>query len=119
MGLKAKLKFEDGGILTASVFYAAVGVVCFVVLAITDLGLIHIGLLGVISLATAYGLFRRRSWALWSVFAVAIMVTVFATSMLYFIMGSDVLIDMAMVAYLISTWIFTVYVAAKRKKLEF
>jgi hypothetical protein len=119
MGLKAKLRFEDGGMLMASFFYAVVGIVCFVVLAITDFGLIHIGLLGVISLATAYGLFRRRSWALWSVFAVAIMVTVFAASMLYFTMGSDVLVDTAMVAYLIFTWIFTVYVAAGRKKLEF
>lgn len=119
MGLKAKLRFEDGGMLAASVFYAVVGVICFVVLVITDLGLIHIGLLGVISLATAYGLFRRRSWALWSVYAVAVMVTVFAVSLLYFTMGSDVLIDAAMVAYLIFTWIFAAYVAAGRKKLEF
>lgn len=119
MGLKEKIKFEDGGMLTASVFYAVIGVICLVVLAITDLGLIHIGLLGVISLATSYGLFRRRSWALWSVFAVAIMVTVFAVSMLYFAMGSDILVDAAMAAYLIFTWCFTVYVAARRKKLEF
>lgn len=119
MGLKAKLRFEDGGMLAASAFYAVVGVLCFVVLAVVDFALIHIGLLGVISLATAYGLFRRRSWALWSVYAVAIMVTVFAVSMLYFSMGSNVLMDTAMVAYLFFTWIFTVYVAAERKKLEF
>ncbi len=119
MGLKVKLKFEDGGMLAASVFYAVLGVICLVVLAITDFRLIHIGLLGVISLATAYGLFRRRSWALWSVFAVVIMVTVFAVSMLYSTMESDVLVDTAMVAYLIFSWVFTVYVAARRKKLEF
>lgn len=119
MNLKTKLKVEDAGIFAASIFHAAVGITCFVVLATIDLRMVHMALVGIISLATAYGLFRRRLWALWSIFALAFMVTVLAFSMLYYTAGSDILIDTAMVVYLILTWIFTVYVASKRRKLEF
>jgi len=119
MSLKSKLKIEDVGIFAASIFHVAVGVICFVVLATVDFGLIHIGLVGIISLATAYGLFRRRLWALWSIFVVSFMATALAFSMLYYTVGSDILIDAAMIVYLVLTWIFTVYVASKRSKLEF
>ncbi|MEM3010952.1 MAG: hypothetical protein QXE76_04000, partial [Candidatus Bathyarchaeia archaeon] len=78
-----------------------------------------IGLLGIISLATAYGLIRRRRWALWSVFVLFFTNTTFAISMLYYIVGGDILIDAAMILYLALTWIATVYLAARRKKLEF
>jgi hypothetical protein len=115
MGLKSRLKVEDGGIFAAFIFHVVVGVLCFAVLAVIDFRLIHIGLLGIISLATAYGLYRRRVWALWSIFAVAFMATVFS----YYTVGGDIIMDVAAVAYLVLTWIFTIYVAAKRKKLEF
>ncbi|MEM3463265.1 MAG: hypothetical protein QXL91_00165, partial [Candidatus Bathyarchaeia archaeon] len=84
-----------------------------------DLRLIHMGLLGIISLATAYGLLRRRFWALWSIFVVTFMATVLAFSMLYYTMGSYILVDVVVTAYLILTWVFTVYVASRRRKLEF
>ncbi|MEM0096218.1 MAG: hypothetical protein QW660_06245 [Candidatus Bathyarchaeia archaeon] len=119
MSLKLKLKVEDAGILAASIFHVAIGIACFVVLALVDPGLVHIGLLGIISLATAYGLFKRRFWALWSIFVVAFMATVLSFSMIYFTMGSDILIDITMIVYLILTWMFTVYVASKRGKLGF
>jgi uncharacterized membrane protein HdeD (DUF308 family) len=120
MGLKAKLKTENIGVLATSIFYGVAGIVCFAVLAITsEYRLIHVALIGIISLATAYGLFRRRRWSLWSVFVLFFTNTAFALSMLYYTMGSDVLFDSAMVIYLILTWIATVYLAARRKKLEF
>ncbi|MEM2419407.1 MAG: hypothetical protein QXL38_00280 [Candidatus Bathyarchaeia archaeon] len=119
MSLKSKLKIEDTGIFAASIFHIAVGITCFVALTTVDHGLIHIGLIGVISLATAYGLLQGRSWALWSIFVATFMATVLAFSMLYYTMGSDILIDTAMIVYTILTWIFTVYVTSKRKKLEF
>jgi len=119
MSLKSKLKVEDAGIFAASIFHVAVGIICFVVLATVDFGLIHIGLVGIISLATAYGLFRRRLWALWSIFVVSFMATALAFSMLYYTVGGNILTDTAMIVYLVLTWIFTVYVASKRRKLEF
>jgi len=120
MGLKAKLKTENIGVLLTAIFYGVAGIVCFAVLAITsEYRLIHVALMGIISLATAYGLFRRRRWALWSVFVLFFMNMTFTLSMLYYTLGSDVLLDSAMVIYLILTWVATVYLAVRRKKLEF
>ncbi|MEM3642002.1 MAG: hypothetical protein QXH37_08795 [Candidatus Bathyarchaeia archaeon] len=118
MGLKSRLAVENIGMFAVSVFYAVIGVVCFAVLA-TDFRMIHIGLIGILSLVTAYGLFKRRMWALWSAFVLFFMATVFAISMLYYTMGSNFFVDVIMAAYLILTWIFTVYIATRRKKLEF
>jgi len=119
MGFKSRLKIESLGLLLATVFYAVAGVVCFVILATVDYELVHMGLIGIISLATAYGLFRRRGWALWSVFVLFFMNTAFSLAMLYYTMGGDILIDAAMILYLVLTWVATIYLAAKRKKLEF
>jgi uncharacterized membrane protein HdeD (DUF308 family) len=120
MGLKAELKTENIGVLLTTIFYGIAGIVCFAILAITaEYRLIHVALMGIISLATAYGLFRRRRWALWSAFVLFFTNTAFALSMLYYTMGSDVFLDGAMIIFLILTWVATVYLAVRRKKLEF
>ncbi len=118
MGLKSKLKIENIGLLLAAVFYAASGSACFIVLATMDYELVHIGLIGIISLATAYGLIRQRRWALWSAFVLFFTKTTFAASMLYYTMGGDILIDTTMILYLVLTWVATIYLAANRKKLR-
>jgi len=74
-------------------------------------------LIGAISLATAYGLFRKRFWALWTMFVAASMATVFALSTLYYALRSDITLDAAVVVYMVLTWIFTAYIASKRIKL--
>ena len=117
MGLKTRFKGEDGGLLLASVFNAAVGVLCLAMLLLEDLRLIHMGLMGVFGLATAYGLFRKRFWALWTMFVVALMATVFTSSTLYYTLGSDIPLNVAVVVYMVLTWIFTAYIASKRSKL--
>ncbi|MEM3788484.1 MAG: hypothetical protein QXN95_01260 [Candidatus Bathyarchaeia archaeon] len=117
MGFKLRLKTENIGLLLASIFYTAASVVCFIVVATIDYELVHIGLIGIISLATAYGLFRRRRWALWSAFVLFFTNTAFAVSMLYYTMGGDIIVDTAMILYLALTWIATIYLAVRRKKL--
>ena len=117
VGLKWKFKGEDVGLLAASIFNVAVGVLCLAMLFLEDLQLIHIGLIGAISLATAYGLFRKRFWALWTMFVAASMATVFALSTLYYALRSDILLDAAVIVYMVLTWIFTAYIASKRSKL--
>jgi multisubunit Na+/H+ antiporter MnhF subunit len=44
--------------------------------------------------------------------------TAFSLAMLYYTVGGDILIDAAMILYLVLTWVATIYLAAKRKKLE-
>ncbi|MEM3641208.1 MAG: hypothetical protein QXH37_04745 [Candidatus Bathyarchaeia archaeon] len=118
MTFKSKLKIESVGMFAASVFYALVGITFFAVLAISDFRLIHVGLIGILSLVTAYGLFKKRAWALWVVVALFFIATTFAVSMLYYIFGIDIFIEIGIIVYLILTWVFTAYITAKRKMLE-
>jgi hypothetical protein len=118
MSLKSKLKIESVGMFASFVFYAVVGITCFAVLAIVDFSLIHVGIIGILSLITAYGLLRSRAWALWVVVALLFIATTFSAYTLYFAFEKDVVLDVSMIAYLIFTWVFTVYTAAKRKTLE-
>jgi len=118
MSLKSKLKIENVGMFAAFVFYAVVGIICFAVLAIVDFSLVHIGITGILSLITAYGLLRSRAWTLWVVVALLFIATTFSAYTLYFAFEEDVLLDVGMIAYLLFTWVFTAYTAAKRKTLE-
>jgi hypothetical protein len=117
MSLKSKLKIESVGMFVAFVFYAIVGIICFVALPMTNFPP-HVGIIGVLSLITAYGLFKSRAWALWFVVALFFIATTFSACMLYYAFWNDILLDVSMIAYLILTWFFTAYTAAKRKTLE-
>jgi len=118
MSLMSKLKVESVGIFAAFVFYAVVGIICFAALAIVDLSLIHIGIIGILSLITAYGLLKSRAWALWVVIALLFIATTFSAYTLYFAFEKNMLLDVGMIAYLLFTWVFTAYTVAKRKALE-
>jgi hypothetical protein len=117
MSLGSKLKIESKGMFTAFVFYAVAGIICFIVLA-TDFRLIHIGIIGIFSLTTAYGLFKKRVWTIWLIVMLFFVVTTFAVYNLYYFLWKDLLLDISMIAYLILTWVFTAYTAAKRNTLE-
>ncbi|MDI6690631.1 MAG: hypothetical protein QME50_02040 [Candidatus Bathyarchaeota archaeon] len=117
MSIKSKLKMENVGIFLVFVFYVVVGVVCFVVLPMANF-LPTMGIMGVLSLITAYGIFKKRVWAVWLVVMLFFIATTFSASMLYSYFGKDLIIDISMFAYLILTWIFTAYTVAKRKIFE-
>jgi len=117
MSLKSKLKIESTGMFAALAFYAIVGIVCFAVLPMTDFPP-HIGIIGILSLITAYGLFKKRVWAIWLVVVLFFVATTFSAVTLYYVFGSDLLLGISAIVYLILTWIFTAYTAAKRKTLE-
>jgi hypothetical protein len=118
MSIASKLKMDSIGMMLALLFYAVVGIVCFVVMAIAYFPP-HIGIIGIFSLVTAYGLFRKRSWTIWFVVVLFLTATVFATYTLYYsILRQDLLFTVGALAYLILTWVFTAYAASKRKTLE-
>jgi len=118
MSLRSKLKIENTGMLAALIFYAVVGIICFAILAINDFLLIHIGLIGILNLITAYGLFKKRAWTFWAVIALFFIATTFSASMLYYAFGLDLILDTGVMVYLVLTWIFTAYTATKRKTLQ-
>jgi len=117
MSLKSKLKIENIGMFAALAFYAIVGIVCFAALPMANFPP-HIGIIGILSLITAYGVFKKRVWTIWLVVMLFFIATTFSAVTLYYSLGKDLLLDIGMIAYLIFTWVFTVYTAAKRKALE-
>jgi len=117
MSLRSKLKVESVGMFVAFVFYAVVGIICFVELPMTNFPP-HIGIIGILSLITAYGLLKSRTWTLWVVIALLFIATTFSAYTLHFAFEKDVLLAVGMIIYLIFTWVFTAYTAAKRKALE-
>ena len=118
MSLRSKLKIENVGMIAAFAFYAVVGIVCFAILTIVDFRLVHVGLIGILSLITAYGFLKSRFWTLWVVVALFFIATTFSAYILYSAFEQNLLLDVSTIAYLLLTWVFTAYTAAKRKALE-
>jgi hypothetical protein len=117
MSLRSKLKTESFGVLAAFTFYAVVGIICFVILAV-DFRLIHIGVIGILSLITTFGLLKSRVWTIWVVVALFFIATTSSTYMFYSAFGKDLLLDVSMIVYLLFTWIFTAYTVVKRRAFE-
>ncbi|NWG11675.1 hypothetical protein HXY33_08050 [Candidatus Bathyarchaeota archaeon] len=118
MAFKSKLKMENIGTLAAVAFYTVVGIVCFALLVIVDFRLVHIGIIGILSLITAYGLVMKRRWSIWLVIMLFFTATTFSAYTLYYYGLRDFILGLSMIAYLILTWVFTAYTATKRQMLE-
>ena len=109
----AKLKNTPSGTQAAIAFYAAAGVILLILLLFANYPP-HIGLTGVMSLITAYALFTKRSWTKWLVAAMFFVVTTLSLVTMYFILLSNPLLSVAMLAYAILAWYFTYYVFIKK-----
>lgn len=109
----SKLKNLGFGKLALITFYAAAGLLFLVLLPLSNYPP-HIGLTGVISLMTAYGLSTKRSWAKWLVAALFFVVTTVTLYTLYSILFSDVPVSVGLIAYAVLTWYFTYYVLIKK-----
>ena len=117
MSLRSKLGIEKIGMFASFAFYAAAGIICFVLFLLANFPP-HIGIISILSLIAAYGLFRKRVWAIWLVVMLFFIVTTFSAYTLYHFLDKDLLLAISMIAYLILTWVFTAYTASKRKILE-
>jgi len=109
-------RIESKGMFATSVFYAVVGIVFLILLPMSGFAP-HIGLLGIISLVTAYGLFTKRVWSFWLVIILFISATTFAVFVIYDVMATELLTSLVTVTFLVLTWIFTGYAILKRKTL--
>ncbi|MCJ7560509.1 hypothetical protein MUO79_07810, partial [Candidatus Bathyarchaeota archaeon] len=66
----------------------------------------------------AYGIFKKRFWAVWLVVALFFVATTFSLYTLFFIAFSNWTVGIGMIAYAVLTWVFTLYIALKRKAPE-
>ncbi|MEM4733259.1 MAG: hypothetical protein QXD70_01885 [Candidatus Bathyarchaeia archaeon] len=117
MSFASKLKTVDARMLAPVVFYGAVGLIFLVLLPFANFPP-HIGLTGILNLIAAYGIFKKRAWAIWLVVALFVVGTTLALYTLYVIAFSNWLVSISMAAYAILTWVFTAYIVAKRKPQE-
>jgi SNF family Na+-dependent transporter len=98
-------------------FYGVVGILFFILLPFANFPP-HIGLSGIMSLITAYGLFTKRSWAKWLMIAMFFVATALAMSTLYYTVFSNWIVSVIMIVYAVLTWVFTARMLLKGKTSE-
>jgi hypothetical protein len=117
VSFRSKLKTADVRTLATAAFYGAVGIIFLALLPFANFPP-HIGLTGILSLVTAYGIFKKSFWAVWLVGALFAVATTISLYTLYVVQFSNWLVGISMVAYAVLTWLFTAYVMLKRKAPE-
>jgi len=117
VSIESKLKIESRGMFATSVFYAIVGIIFFVLLPMASFAP-YLAIIGIFSLITAYGVFRKRVWTIWFVIILFFVATTFSVVMISNILQIDALLGLSSIAYLILTWVFTLYALTKRKEFE-
>jgi uncharacterized membrane protein (DUF2068 family) len=126
MGLKSRLKIESLPIFVFLVFYIIAGIGTIYILAVNGVAMVHTGLIAVLSLITAYGLYKMEKWSLWLVVALFFIgnafgiITLYATITEYgFAESNDALmLNLALIGYIVMTWLATIYIGAKKDKLK-
>ena len=117
MSFMSKLKTVGIQTLAPTVFYGAVGIILLVLLPLANFPP-HIGLTGILSLVTAYGILKKRFWALWLVVALFAVATTLSLYTLAIIAFTNVVVGISMIVYAVLTWLVTLYIVLKRKPSE-
>jgi hypothetical protein len=117
MSFASKLRNIELGVVAPIGFYGVAGIILLIVLPFANFPP-HIGLTGVLSIVAAYGLFKKRSWALWLVAALFAVATAITLITLYYVAFSNLVVGLSMIAYAVLTWIFTLYLAVKNRPAE-
>ena len=124
MPLKSKFKVESPVVFLFSVFYIVAGAVEIFYIVIENFAAPpHIGVLGLLSLVTAYGLFNMRKWSVLLVTALSFLGITFGATTLYNSViwqtfEGALLFHTALIAYMTMLLIAFIYVVAKREKFE-
>jgi len=123
--LRFKLKPEHPGMLLVSLFYAIVGVVLVSILVLASFRLFHVGVLAVLNLILAYGLFKMKKWSIKLLAALFLPQVVFGAITLYSVMGwtlspvwETTAFNLSLIVYVILCFISLVYILAKKKDFK-
>ena len=121
-----KPKIEDPLMFAFSIFYAIAGGANLYLLVISNFTLGYVGVLGILSLTTAYGLIKKKSWALWLVAFLLFSGITFGATTLYASIRiqtfnpnlEGLLLHLTLIAYIAMIIVASVYVLARREKLQ-
>jgi hypothetical protein len=122
MTLKSKFKVENQVVFLFSVFYIIAGAVEILYVVAKNFATPpHIGVLGLLSLITAYSLLRMKKWSVLLVSALFLLgitfgaITLYNSVVLQTFEGA-LLFHTALIVYMIMLLIAFMYVVAKREK---
>jgi hypothetical protein len=126
MALKERLRIESTPMFVFLIFYIIAAIGNLYILVSNGLAMVHTALIAILSLMTAYGLYRMEKWSLWPVVVLFFIGNTFGFVTLYFsIVGrgfagtvDTLLLNLALIGYLIMTWLATIYIGARRDKLK-
>ncbi len=115
LALTARLKNFNRIELLALAFYALSGLILLISLPFAGFAP-QLGLLGILSLIVAYGVFTKRGWAPWLIFILFVAASTFTLYTLVVAGFSNALVGLSMVGYVALTWIFAIYMLLIRRK---
>ena len=119
-----KIKRRDALLLAVS--QAVVGILQLAALALWDIRMVWIGVLAILSLLAAYGLFTVKKWSVWLVITLFFPQMVFGAWTLYGLVSLysfsfdmiSLLLEVSLGLFIVLSIISFVYVAAKRGTFE-
>lgn len=117
---ESKFRIENVFVYLLAIFYLVSAGFFFYLMA-ADLNMIHVGLLGLFSLVTAFGVFRRENWSVWLAFLVFCAGNAFALSLLLnpmFMEIFGILAEISLIVYLILVWVAMIYLSVKRREFH-
>jgi len=117
MSFASRIKNFEVQKLAPTAFYGIVGIVFLVLLPFADFPP-HVALTGLLNLIAAYGIFKKRFWALWLVVALFAVATTISFYTLYVIAFTNWIVALSMITYAVLTWLFTFNIYSKRKSME-
>jgi len=126
MALKEKLKIESTPIFVFLIFYIIAAIGNLYILATNDFAMVDTAMIAILSLITAYGLYRMERWSLWLIVILFFIGNTFGFVTLYNDIAENgfagsintLLLNLALIGYLIMTWLATIYIGARRDKLK-
>jgi len=124
MASKSGSKIENPAVLLFSIFYIAVGIAEVAYFAIENFAAPpHIPVLGILSLITAYSLFKMKRWSVPLVVGlfftgITFGATTLANSIAVQTFGGALLFHTALIAYMIILLIASGYIVARRENFN-
>jgi len=122
-----KPKIEDPWMFAFSIFYAIAGGANLYLLVISNFTLGYVGVLGILSLTTAYGLIKKKTWTVWLIAILLFSGITFGATTLYASIRSNqtfnpnlegLLLHLTLMVYITMTIVASIYVLARREKLQ-
>ncbi len=114
MSIASKLRRFNRVELAAFIFFIIAGIILLVYLPITGFPP-QLGLLGILSLFSAYGMLTKRGWMPWLVFVLLASVTAFTIFTLVSVGFSDALFGISMIVYVALSWVLSAYILLKKR----